>query len=56
MTHGKREQAKFRAGSMRRKLQAQSKQDQAFNQETERLVRLYSEQHEKQRHQEAKRA
>lgn len=55
MSHGKREQAKFRSGSLVRKLQAQKKQDEHFEQETDRLVRLYSVRYEEQRPKETKR-
>ena len=38
MSHGKREQKKFRAGALVRKVKAQNRENQKFNQETEILL------------------
>ena len=54
MTHGKRNESQFRAGSLRRKAMKQAKENQTFEQETERLLTLYSKRYEGSRGKEAK--
>ena len=49
MTHGKREQKRFRQHSVSRKAKAQGLDNSRFAAETERLVELYSKRNEKQR-------
>ena len=53
MTHGKREAKAFKAGSLKRKLQAQAKDNQRFEAETERIIAALNLRHEKQRHKQA---
>ena len=54
MSHGNREQKKFRSGSLRRKLKAQSKENAQFESETQRLLEGYANEHEKLRRKKAK--
>jgi hypothetical protein len=49
MSHGNREQKKFRSGSLVRKLTAQAKANAAFEAETQRLLERYANQNEEQR-------
>jgi stalled ribosome alternative rescue factor ArfA len=39
MSHGKREQAKFRAGSLQRKAKNQATENKAFEAETEKIIK-----------------